>query len=51
VWPLAPHVAAVAAGELEVAIERTDFAVSGMTVYEAPRLAERVRLGVELRWR
>jgi hypothetical protein len=51
-WPLAPHVAAVAAGELEGTLERTSFAVgAGATVYEAPRLAERLRLGLELSWR
>ena len=52
VWPLAPHVAAVAAGELEGTLERTSFAVGAVaTVYEAPRLAERLRLGLELSWR
>lgn len=50
-WPIAPHVAAVGAGEVEVALERTSFAVAaGTTVYEAPRLAERLRLGLELSW-
>jgi hypothetical protein len=51
-WPIAPHVAAVAGAELEVALERTSFAIGpGATVYEAPRLAERLRLGLELSWR
>ena len=51
-WPIAPHVAAVGAGEVEVALERTSFAVAaGTTVSEAPRLAERLRLGLELSWR
>ena len=49
-WPIAPHVAAVVAGELEVAIERTSFAVAGGTIYQTPRLAERLRLGLELSW-
>jgi hypothetical protein len=51
-WPLAPHIAAVAAGEIEGTLERTSFALGmGATVYEAPRLAERLRLGLELSWR
>jgi hypothetical protein len=54
-WPIAPHLTAVVAGELEVAIERTAFAVAGggttATVYEAPRLAPKARIGLELSWR
>lgn len=56
-WPIAPHVTAVVAGELEVAIERTAFALAGgdggmaATVYEAPRLAPKARIGLELSWR
>lgn len=54
-WPLAPHLTAVVAGELEVAIERTAFALAGggtgSTVYEAPRLAPQARIGLELSWR
>ncbi|MEP6865937.1 MAG: hypothetical protein ABJE66_35285 [Deltaproteobacteria bacterium] len=55
-WPIAPHLTAVVAGELEVAIERTAFALAGSdgsasTVYEAPRFAPKARLGLELSWR
>jgi hypothetical protein len=56
-WPIVPHVTAVVAGELEVAIERTAFALAGgdggmaATVYEAPRLAPKARIGLELSWR
>lgn len=55
-WPIAPHLTAVVAGEVEVAIERTAFALAGSggdsaTVYEAPRFAPKARLGLELSWR
>jgi len=50
-WPIAPHVAAVGSAELEVAFERPRFSIGAdATVYEAPRLAERLRFGLELSW-
>jgi hypothetical protein len=50
--PLAEHFAAVAAGEVEMAVERVTFAQSsGGVLYEMPALAIRGRIGLELDWR
>jgi hypothetical protein len=50
--PLAPHILAVAAGEVELAINGVAITLSnGSTVYETPVIAIRGRLGLEVTWR
>jgi len=50
--PLAPHVLAVAAGEVELAINGVAITLSdGNTVYATPVIAIRGRLGLEVTWR
>ena len=50
--PLAPHLLAVAAGEVELATNGVAITLSdGNTVYETPVIAIRGRLGLEVTWR
>jgi hypothetical protein len=50
--PLAPHILAVAAGEVEVATNGVSITLSdGNTIYETPVIAIRGRLGLEVTWR
>jgi hypothetical protein len=50
--PLAPHILAVAAGEVELATNGVSITLSdGNMVYETPVIAIRGRLGLEVTWR
>ena len=48
---LAPHLAAIAAGEVMLAVDRVTFTLDAATVYRSPAVAIRGRLGVEISWR
>jgi hypothetical protein len=50
--PLAPHILAIAAGEVELATNGVAITLSdGNTLYETPMIAIRGRLGLEVTWR
>ncbi|MEO8554841.1 MAG: hypothetical protein ABI678_32910, partial [Kofleriaceae bacterium] len=49
-YRIAPHLAAVVAGEALAALERVTFVVDGATAYRSPGLALRAQLGLEIAW-